>query len=51
MTDYKNDFEIVPKCPWKRRREALIEWGVLLLIYAAVVVFVVFACNPYLFCK
>ena len=51
MTDYKNDFEIVPKCPWKRRRESIIEWGLILVIYSAVACFIVFACNPYLFCK
>lgn len=51
MHDYKEEYELVPKCKSKRRRETIIEWGVILLIYSAVILFALFACNPYYFVK
>ena len=38
-------------CKWKRRISYLMDIGLLLVLYGAVCMFIVFACNPYIFGK
>lgn len=51
MTEYREEFEIVRKCKFKRTLHTIMDVGFILVLYSLVALLITFVCNPYLFVK